>query len=78
LIRGSEAETFVRLPTYYQIDLRAERRFLFDRFTMDVYLEMVNCTLTRQVFDQGLTAAGQSADVNYRIVLPSLGVHGEF
>jgi hypothetical protein len=78
LIRGSEAETFVRLPTYYQIDLRAERRFLFDRFIMDVYIEMVNCTLTRQVFDQGLTADGQSANVNYRIVLPSLGVHGEF
>src|SRR6185312_4373506 len=29
--------TYQQLPTYYQLDLRAERRFVFDRFVMDVY-----------------------------------------
>ena len=78
LIKGSDAETFVRLPTYYQIDLRAEHRFLFNRFVLDVYLEMVNCTLNRQIFDMGQYASGQIYQDSQRIVLPSLGVHGEF
>jgi hypothetical protein len=37
------------LPPFYQLDLRLDRRFLFDNFTFDVYLELVNATLTRQV-----------------------------
>ncbi len=78
LIQGSDAENFVRLPTYYQIDLRAERRFLFDRFALDVYLEMVNCTFSRQIFDLGQNTSGQIVEDSHRIVLPSLGVHGEF
>jgi len=78
LIKGREADGFVRLPTYYQIDLRAERRFLFDRFAMDVYLEVVNCSLSRQVFNLRQDASGQLHETSYRIVLPSLGVHGEF
>ena len=78
LIRGSDAETFVRLPTYYQIDLRAERRFIFDRFAVDVYLELVNATLNRQVFELRQSSSGQSSETRYRVILPSLGVHAEF
>ena len=78
LFRNSDAETFVRLPTYYQIDLRAERRFLFNRYLLDVYFEMLNCTLNRQVFAMGQTWTGERVEQGHRIVLPSLGVHGEF
>ena len=79
LIRNSDAETFVRLPTYYQIDLRAERRLLFNKFVLDVYLEMVNCTFNRQIFDMGQNIpSGPIVVDSQRIVLPSLGVHGEF
>ena len=79
LIRNSDAESFVRLPTYYQIDLRAERRLLFNKFVLDVYLEMVNCTFNRQIFDMGQNIpSGPIVVDSQRIVLPSLGVHGEF
>ena len=78
LVRDSDAESFVRLPTYYQIDVRAERRFLFNRFLLDVYFEMVNCTLNRQVYAQGQSWSGERVEYGHRIVLPSLGVHGEF
>jgi hypothetical protein len=78
LVRNSDDETFVRLPTYYQIDLRAERRFLFNWFVLDVYLEIVNCTLNRQVWALGQTWSGERIENGQRIVLPSLGVHGEF
>ena len=83
LIRGKQAEEFVRLPAFYQLDLRVQRRMLFDAFTLDVFLEAVNCTATRQVFelDRQSTISQPSGVVSgksYRIVLPSLGIHGDF
>ena len=69
---------YIRLPTFYQIDLRAEKRFVFDRFVMDVYIEAVNATLTKQVFDAKIGDDGERADRYYKIVLPSLGLHAEW
>lgn len=63
------ANEFQRLPTFYQLDLRAERRYVFDRFILDVYAELVNATMTRQVY---------SPNQSIRLILPSLGVRGEF
>jgi hypothetical protein len=66
-----------RLPLFHQFDVRIERRYVFDRFLMDVYLELVNTTLQRQV-----VGYRQDRDVverdSFRIVLPSLGLRGEF
>jgi hypothetical protein len=77
LIQGSQAETFVRLPTFYQVDLRAERSFLFNSFTLRVYLEVVNATLTRQTFSLTQTQDGQVEANTARLFLPSLGVRGQ-
>ena len=33
-----------RLPSFFQLDLRAERTFAFDRSTIDLYLELLNVT----------------------------------
>jgi hypothetical protein len=68
---------YVRLPTFYQIDLRADKRFVFDRYVLDLYVEAVNTTLTRQVFDIK-RAMGQVDEKAYRIVLPSVGIHAEW
>jgi hypothetical protein len=79
LVSDAAGETYQRLPPYYQIDLRADRRFLFDKFAIDGYLELVNATLSRQVI--GLvqpTPGARPTEDGFRIVLPSLGVHGEF
>jgi hypothetical protein len=78
LVSGDQAESFVRLPTFYQLDLRAERTILFEWLTLHVYLEIVNATLTRAVL--GLTQDPQSKEISqesYRLVLPSLGIRGE-
>jgi hypothetical protein len=73
---------YVRLPAFWQIDLRADKRIVFDRSTWDIYLELGNATLNEQV-----TAYGQVAErapgtryepVGFRIVLPSIGVHAEW
>jgi hypothetical protein len=68
---------YTRLPTFYQLDLRADKRFVFDKYVLDVYIEAVNTTLTRQVFDIKRTG-GVVEEKAYKIVLPSLGVHAEW
>ena len=78
LVNGTQAEAFVRLPTFYQLDLRAERRILFDAFTLDVYVELVNATDNRMVY--GLNQDPSTGAINQyslRVFLPSLGVRGE-
>ena len=75
---SAQAEVFTRLPTYYQVDLRIDRRFLFDAYTLDLYLEVVNASGSREVLGLYQTSLGSVSQDNYRIVLPSLGVHGEF
>jgi hypothetical protein len=77
LVNGAEAETFVRLPAFYQLDLRVERRFLFDRFTLHPYLEVVNATLTREVYQLKQDPDGEISQRSLRVFLPSLGVRGE-
>ena len=78
LVRGNQAEVFVRLPTYYQVDLRADRRFHFNTFTLDVYIECMNTTLNRDVFELSQDSSGQVSQRSYRLVLPSLGVRAEY
>ena len=67
----------MRLPPFYQLDLRLDRRFVFERWTMDAYIELVNATLTRQVVDLLATRGGLEEE-SFRIVLPSIGVRAEF
>jgi TonB-dependent Receptor Plug Domain len=79
LVSGASGETFERLPAYYQLDLRCDRRFVFDKLTLDAYVEVVNATINRQVV--GLVQPSPDLPPTqdaYSIVLPSIGVHGEF
>jgi hypothetical protein len=75
---SAQAEVFTRLPTYYQVDLRIERRFVFDAYTVALYLEVVNASASREVIGLYQTGLGDVSQDSYRIILPSLGVHGEF
>jgi hypothetical protein len=68
---------YTRLPTFYQLDVRADKRFVFEKYVLDVYLEAVNTTLTRQVFDIK-RVMGKVDEKAYKIVLPSVGVHAEW
>ncbi len=69
---------YVRLPTFYRVDLRADRRFIFDRFALDVYFEFINATFKREVFDVRRGEDGALDEVSFPIVLPTLGVHAEW
>jgi TonB family protein len=76
-ISGREPTDYGRLPPFTQLDLRAERRFVFDAHTIEIYLELVNATLSRQVV--GLNDyAGRIERESFRLVLPSLGARATF
>ena len=77
LIVGGQSDTFERLPTFYQLDVRAERTFLFNAFTLRVYLEVVNATLKRETYAVTREPDGTRTEHTLRIFLPSLGVRGE-
>jgi len=76
LVNGAQAETFVRLPAFYQLDLRAERAILFDAFTLNIYAELVNTTLSREVYQLDRQDDGTLTERSLRIVLPSVGIRG--
>ena len=66
----------MRLPAFYQLDLRAERAILFDAFTLNVYAELVNTTLSREVYGLDRQDDGTQTERSLRIVLPSIGIRG--
>jgi len=66
-----------RLPTFEELDLRAEHRFTYDTFVIDLYLETVNTTLSRDNYAYRYREGRSVAD-GYRIVLPSLGARATF
>jgi hypothetical protein len=68
----------LRLPPFYQLDLRVDRRIVFDSFLLEVYAELANATLTRQVSGIGPGDGTTRTHDSFRLVIPSLGVHGEF
>ena len=67
----------MRLPTFYQVDVRAERRFLFNAFTLHAYLEVVNATVTRETYQLVQDPGGKLREHSMRVFLPSIGVRGE-
>jgi hypothetical protein len=76
-LRNVQPLEMARLPPFFQLDLRVDRRFVYDRWVLDAYLELVNATLSRQVVELQQTPQGRR-DQGFRIVLPSLGVRAEF
>jgi hypothetical protein len=71
-------DQYQRLPTYYQLDLRVDRRVVYNRFTLNLYAELENATFNNQVYSIMETYPGQLVQKSYQIVLPSIGVRAEF
>ena len=75
-----------RLPSYVQLDLRIDREWIFDRFSLAVFLEAINVTYAESVFGVTypkdpvlmITRYDQPQIQGFRWVVPSLGVRGWF
>jgi TonB dependent receptor len=79
---NSPVGAYQQLPLYYQVDLRAERRFVFDWFVMDVYADFENLTMNPEIL-QLQSASTQAAPMaveqeGLKIILPTIGVHAQF
>jgi len=82
---GSSGTVYRRLPPFPELDLRADKRIVFERWRLDVYVELGNATLNKEVTGYSTALAGgrdmpalAPVEDGYRIVLPTIGVHGEY
>ena len=73
-----------RIPDTFQFDVRIDREWLFRRFALDVFLEVVNATYSQAVFGiayprQGNVTRFDMPELNgFNWILPSVGVRGRF
>jgi TonB family protein len=56
----------VRIPTFMQLDVRAEKRWLFERWSIGVYLDIINVTNRKN-------SEGTDYDYRYRESVPVTG-----
>lgn len=74
----TNVDGYTHLSDFPQLDLRADKRFVFDNYILDAYIEVVNATRSREVYDLKRSANGAMTESSYRLVLPSIGVHAEW
>jgi len=67
-----------RLPLFYQLDVRIDREFLFNRWKMNIYLDMLNVLNTRNVsgYDYGnsLENSDNPQEQTSLGIFPSFGI----
>lgn len=76
----------VRLPTFFQLDLRIDREWLFNKWALDVFLEVVNLTYSESIIsltyptdpNTGATLYNMPKLNGFNWVLPSIGLRGRF
>jgi hypothetical protein len=68
------AQNSVRLPAFYQLDLRAEKKFTWARAALDVYLDVLNVTFHKNA--EELVYSADYSRHSYITGLPILAVLG--
>jgi hypothetical protein len=76
----------MRLPDYVQLDLRIDREWIFKRWALDLFVEILNLTYSQSAFGveypydkEQMRSLYESPRVNgFRWVLPSIGARGRF
>jgi hypothetical protein len=70
-----------RLPPFFRADVRVSKLFVFDDWTLEVYLDVMNASLSREVlaYEYGVVnnRLTRSA-LDIPVVLPMLGVKGRY
>lgn len=78
----------MRLPTFVQLDLRVDKEWRFRRWSLGLFVEVVNATFSRTVLYQsypntaqdvvGVSTYGPPSEVGFNWILPSIGLKGGF
>ena len=68
-----------RLESSHQLDLRVDRRFQFDAWTLSAYLDVTNVYANPRVFDYSYEFDySEREPLTDLPILPTIGVRGEF
>jgi hypothetical protein len=68
-----------RLPTFFALDVRVDRRFVFSRSQLVTYLDVQNATSRKNISQIAWDARLRAPKANESIgLLPSIGVNWEF
>jgi hypothetical protein len=75
-----------RLPTYFQLDLRLDREWLFKRWALSVFVEILNLAYSQSIYgvtypkdpDLMITRYDQPQFEGFRWILPSIGLRARF
>ena len=80
----SDTRNDARLPTYVQLDLRIDRDWVFKKWQLALFLEVVNATYSNNVLGveypeiAGVPLFTQPKLTGFRWILPSIGLRGYF
>ncbi len=79
LPKATETGTSGRLPAFFRLDLRAEKRWrLGKKSWLSVVAEMMNATLSKEAIATSCSLRGCEAQMFGPIFIPSLGIEGGF
>jgi hypothetical protein len=73
-----------RLPTYVQLDLRLDREWLFSRWALDAFIEVLNLPYSettigvRYPMVMGITRYDMAQTNGFHWILPTVGLRGRF
>ncbi len=67
-----------RLPGFWRLDLRVQKRELFDTWYFDFYIDVMNVTFNKEVIDYEIDGNGIRKPVKFPILVPMLGLRGQF
>jgi len=71
-----DPDTSRRLPTYFQLDLRAEKRFVFDKVIADLFLDLGNALFRQEAIEWRRDENTGVVRANvFHIILPTIGLH---
>ena len=77
--RTCRAKPFsARLPSYWRIDARVQKREVFDTWYFDFYIDIINVSLNWETVDYEVDWQGKVKPVEFPIMVPMIGLRGQF
>jgi outer membrane receptor for ferrienterochelin and colicin len=69
----------LRLPAYHRLDVRAERRWFFTKWTLTTYIDIQNIYNQKNIYEYRWDPFNKEVIVNKNLgILPTIGVSAEF
>ena len=67
-----------RLPAYWRIDARMQKRELFDTWYFDYYVDIINVTFNWEVIGYDTNMDGTTQPIELPLFIPTMGLRARF